>query len=405
MKYGIMYYKETDNIGDDIQTYTALRFLPHIDYYINRENLNCFIPSKEELVSVIMNGWFLHNKLAWPPSPYINPLLTSMHFTCLDSIDVGEKYLQGIGGEYLKSYEPIGARDTETEKRLNKNGIKSYFSGCMTLTINPFKNIEKKDYICIVDLDDNSSKLVKENTKREIKEITHDLNPNEISKISFKERMENVEELLKTYQSAHVVLTNRLHVALPCIALGTPVILVHKENFEKDRLGTFLKFVNSYTDKQFANTDVSDLIENPKQNNEEYREIRENLIKRCEEFIEKCENMEENNVELPSIIEYKKYVKKISWYKELGEEIRVKAKNNVYKYEKKYSFLEDEITKLKNLNEENLEELRKNQQLIIDIQNELKEKQNTIDEIYNSRGWKFLTKIRKIKKIKGDKNV
>ena len=37
MKYGLLYYKDTVNIGDDIQTYAARRFLPHIDYYIDRE--------------------------------------------------------------------------------------------------------------------------------------------------------------------------------------------------------------------------------------------------------------------------------------------------------------------------------------------------------------------------------
>ena len=46
MKYGLMYFKDTDNIGDDIQTYVAKRFLPHIDYYIDREKLNCFIPNE-----------------------------------------------------------------------------------------------------------------------------------------------------------------------------------------------------------------------------------------------------------------------------------------------------------------------------------------------------------------------
>ena len=47
MNYGIMYYKSTDNIGDDIQTYTAVRFLPHIDYHIDREDLNCFVPKEK----------------------------------------------------------------------------------------------------------------------------------------------------------------------------------------------------------------------------------------------------------------------------------------------------------------------------------------------------------------------
>ena len=31
MKYGLMYYKRTDNIGDDFQTYAAKRFLKKVD--------------------------------------------------------------------------------------------------------------------------------------------------------------------------------------------------------------------------------------------------------------------------------------------------------------------------------------------------------------------------------------
>ena len=36
MKYGLLVFKETDNIGDDIQAYAAERFLPKVDYYIDR---------------------------------------------------------------------------------------------------------------------------------------------------------------------------------------------------------------------------------------------------------------------------------------------------------------------------------------------------------------------------------
>lgn len=289
MKYGIMFYKETDNIGDDIQTYAAKRFLPNIDYFIDREDLNCFIPQKKEYVSVIMNGWFMHNKAAWPPTPYINPLLVSMHFTCLEKVDVGEKYLQGLGGEYLKQHEPIGSRDIETGKRLTRNGIENYFSGCMTLTLLPFKGVEKQNYICLVDLDEKTSNLIKQNTKRKIKEITHSVNPENMKEKTFEERMQDVENLLKTYQGAHVVLTNRLHVALPCLALGTPVILIHKENFEQDRLGTYLQYMTSFTDTEFEEENIKDIIENPTPNKDGYLNIRNNLIQKCEEFIRDCE--------------------------------------------------------------------------------------------------------------------
>ena len=189
MKYGLLYYKETDNIGDDIQTYAAKRFLPQVDYCIDREALNCFIPEEKEYVSVIMNAWYIHNKLAWPPSPYINPLLISMHFTSLESIDIGDKYIQNIGGKYLKKYAPIGARDMETKKRLEKNGIEAYFSGCMTLTLPRFENIEKKDKICLVDLTDDIIKKVKENTTSDMEILTHWLNQEETAKKDINQRM------------------------------------------------------------------------------------------------------------------------------------------------------------------------------------------------------------------------
>ena len=176
MKYGLMYYKSTDNIGDDIQTYVAMKFLPHIDYYIDRESLSCFVPDKKEYVSMIMNGWFIHNKLAWPPSPYINPLLISMHFKDLEETDIGDMYLKGIGGDFLKQYGPVGARDFETIKRLEKNSIDAYFSGCLTLTLEKFSKVKKKKKICLVDVSNEVISKVKDNTNLEIEIITHSLN-------------------------------------------------------------------------------------------------------------------------------------------------------------------------------------------------------------------------------------
>lgn len=398
MKYGIMYYKKTDNIGDDIQTYTAMRFLPHIDYHIDREDLNCFIPHEKEYVSMIMNGWFMHNKAAWPPSPYINPLLLSMHFTCLEKIDVGERYLQGLGGEYLKNHQPIGSRDIETQKRLNRNGIDNYFSGCMTLTISPFENIERKDYICLVDLDQKSTKIIKENTNREIKEITHDVIPDEIGNKSFEQRMHDVEELLKTYQAAHLVLTNRLHVALPCVALGTPVILVHKENFEADRLGTYLQYVNSYSDTEFEKQNIKELIENPKQNSDDYLSIKNSLEEKCKEFINKCENEKLDETNLPEIEEFTKYVEKLKWYQQLHEEIRVKAKNNIYEAEERYKNYEIEIKRLNEINKTLSEELETNIKQNKAKQEEVEQLKIELNKVYNSKGWKYLEKIRKFKK-------
>ena len=78
MKYGLLYYKDTDNIGDDIQTYAQERFLPRVDYLIDRENLELFVPDKKEKVKLIMNAWYIHDIFNFNISPYIEPLYISM---------------------------------------------------------------------------------------------------------------------------------------------------------------------------------------------------------------------------------------------------------------------------------------------------------------------------------------
>ena len=85
-KYGVIWYEKTDNIGDDIQTYAASRFLPHIDCLLEREHLDSFFLPDEEKVVAIFNGWFLHKKYRWPPNPNIFPLCIGIHFTPNDRI-------------------------------------------------------------------------------------------------------------------------------------------------------------------------------------------------------------------------------------------------------------------------------------------------------------------------------
>ena len=78
MKYGLISYDYTTNLGNEIQSIAARRFLPQIDYYIEHEKLDQFTGDN---VKMIMNGWFVDCPTAWPPSDSINPLLVSMHFT------------------------------------------------------------------------------------------------------------------------------------------------------------------------------------------------------------------------------------------------------------------------------------------------------------------------------------
>ena len=39
MKFGLLNYSESYNVGDQVQSLAAKQFLPRVDYYIDRDNL------------------------------------------------------------------------------------------------------------------------------------------------------------------------------------------------------------------------------------------------------------------------------------------------------------------------------------------------------------------------------
>ena len=85
----------------------------------------------------------------WPPSNKIIPFFISFHIN-----PIIEKYILNKNGvEYLKKHEPIGCRDLYTKSILERNGIRAYFSGCLTLTLDrkklKIKNNFKKGILVI----------------------------------------------------------------------------------------------------------------------------------------------------------------------------------------------------------------------------------------------------------------
>lgn len=202
MKFGLVVYVKTENIGDDIQSYAAKCFLPTIDYVIDREQLDTFETAGES-VKAIMNGWYMYSKFNWPPSAQIDPLWVSIHITEQDYFGIGERFLDGCGGDYLRHYAPIGARDESTLQILARNHIPAFLSGCLTLTIPQFSNVEKTDEVLLVDLDEKSEAIVRKMYPAEnFQSVTHNVNAEEYSALSVEDRLRRVEKLLRRYQGA-----------------------------------------------------------------------------------------------------------------------------------------------------------------------------------------------------------
>ena len=318
MKYGIIMYKDTENIGDDVQTYVEEKYLPRVDYIIDRDNISSFVPNEKEYVATIMNAWWMNKKFNWPPSPYIYPKMISMHFTHYDTIyHIEQKHITtGYGKKYMKKHEPIGCRDSYTRDLLKENGIKSYFSGCMTLTLDRFEGIKKEDYILLVDVKEEIYEKIKTLTNKEIKRITNNRKREEYSKLDWNTRKGYVEDYLKLIQKASLVITPRLHSALPSLALQTPVLLIDY-SLNNDRTSDFLKLLYYTTEEEFLNGKVNYDINKPKENKKDYLKIRENLEKECFRFVKDTEEKELDIENLPEIEDYKEINERNEFQKQL----------------------------------------------------------------------------------------
>lgn len=207
----------TKNIGDDIQTLSALRFCPEADFVVRDE-----IGSENRDLALIMNAWWAEGK-SFPPKENIKPLPISMHLW--DKKPFFKKPETII---WLKKNEPIGCRDLYTQNLLNGLSIKCYFSGCLTLTLPEYKG--KRSGIVYVD-------YVPEEWK--IKGALCLSHYNEVGdKLPVGERLKIAQDRLDIYKKAELVITKRLHVALPCIAMGTPV-LVNQDVWASERFSGY----------------------------------------------------------------------------------------------------------------------------------------------------------------------
>jgi len=306
MKYGLLYYKDTGNIGDDIQSYAASKFLPKIDYMIDRENIEMFAPNKKEKVATIMNAWYIHDGFNFNISPYIYPLYTSVFFKYIEyykGIEVGSDYLNRNVIKSLKNYGPVGCRDNHTKKMLNKLGVESYFSGCLTLTLDKFSSVEKGNYIVVNGLSKDEIKYIKSKTKRKIIEFKQDVKKKSFSDETWEERKKRVEDVLKLYQGAYMVITTKLHCSLPCLALETPVLLLYDTSCQenKDRIGSYLTYLNYINRNELKKVNID--FDKPKKNKTKYLELRKKLIEQCKNFVQTSKGKKHSEL-LPEIEYY-----------------------------------------------------------------------------------------------------
>jgi hypothetical protein len=111
------------------------------------------------------------------------------------------------------------------------NGVPSYITRCVTLTFPSYYG--KREGIICVDI----SEEIKEKVLQIYKDpvfATHDVSDQSqerskregfgVNENIIMNQYKNAYTLLTQYMKAELVITSRLHVTLPCVAFGTPVI-------------------------------------------------------------------------------------------------------------------------------------------------------------------------------------
>lgn len=320
MRYALLSYHEYRaqyNVGDYTQSLAAKQFLPKVDEYINREKMS---DHSGDETALIMNGWFTHNHSNWLPANSIIPLFVSFHVNST----AAPFMLNDEGVAYLKKHQPIGCRDEQTVDMLRAKGVDAYFSGCLTLTLDSYAvpDNEREGKVYIVDpfynypttekvfltpkyfirsilngdafnigkANKHLRNLVDEELLKKAEFVTQ-IRP--LGKDSIPEKFAYAEECLKKYAKAKLVITSRIHCALPCLALGTPVIFINSfdKNVDTCRFGGILDLFNRidvmYDGSYTSNFGLSGKITEDIQiiNSEAYIPLAESLKERCSDFI------------------------------------------------------------------------------------------------------------------------
>lgn len=342
------------NIGDYVQSLAQVHYTGTDDIvFVDKERISEFNNNGSK-VKVILNAWWIVFTEYWPPSDDISPLLLSMHI----SPSKADKMLTSEGISYLNKFGPVGCRDRGTEEILNSKGVDCYYSGCLTLTLGlRYKNAEVNNKVIFVDPyiesirdanGDFSFSLMLSNTvfgiskfKKIIKlyeKFNHfycnsgrfqsirkficvsafyrSYNKRFSDEILFngkylsqsvkigqgtnynteEEKMRLAEQFIIDYSDASLVVTSRIHCALPCLGLETPVLFVHSEGVghvrDPGRFGGIVELFNvlKYNNFNLSSDDENIPINiNSKTlidivNKDSHVEIMEKMINKCKQF-------------------------------------------------------------------------------------------------------------------------
>ena len=268
---------ENVNLGDYVQTLAVEafydRFFPDAErILLDRDELASYT-GKPALA--IMQGWFsFPGNLDFIPSPNLLPVFVGTHFT----MDIRND-LVSPSGDFFRRFrkQEIGCRDYSTMYYLRSSGWNAYFSRCLTLTFpRRTEQPEKQKKIFWVDVPESFHMLIPPAFRQNVEIIQQRKGQYQAGEeVFFKQQAGN---LLKKYRDeAACVVTTAIHCAMPCAAMGIPVLFLKKnqDNTVLERWSALYGIVPVYTVDELKNGKVPNRLPEPP----EFEELKENILK------------------------------------------------------------------------------------------------------------------------------
>lgn len=250
-----------ENVGDHIQALASRRFFGDGGAMaVDRATLRLPGAAPRRLVA---NAWWYFWEGNRHPSEGLVPLPVAVHL-------VQPKRMPAEALDWLRRFAPVGCRDWRTLRFLLRRGVPAYFSGCCTLTLLPGGGRPSEVLFC------DTPPVAKRGATWDLsawpRGLRRRVSPflrayvayrvTEMTALVPSPDFAKAEEQLRRYASAALVVTTRIHCALPCLAMGVPTILIcpryDRSRFEglvsllnvivTDRRG--LRFVSVATDRQ-----------------------------------------------------------------------------------------------------------------------------------------------------------
>lgn len=247
------------NLGDPIQSLAVYEALKHIGYRdeelitVDRYDVGDY---GGEPCVLVVNGaenyeYYMYSDMFFPKSDNIMPIYTSLHIN---------RPLRQFEIDNLRFNQPIGCRDEGTMRFLTQLDIRCYMSGCITLALPKRVENGKQDKVFFIDIANSLREHIPAELTKSAIELT------QIVKIRSQSKENRITEeeaswynetaysqLSRIRDEARLVVTSRLHIASPCIAMGVPVVLA-KDAFDT-RFQFIDRFLPLYTPERFSEID------------------------------------------------------------------------------------------------------------------------------------------------------